>query len=599
MPVFSLPLAFTGFIGLFVAMAIYLFRNRSRKVTVSTLFLWVDQCKPAEGGLFLQGPQAPWLLLLELLILALLVMAAAGPRAILGSGRIPLVVILDASFSMSAGEPDSPRQQAATALLQELAREPRYQTRLILAGARPEFLGPVAKTRQEAEVLLRGWTCRAATADIDQALALANNTGGSPPRILILTDHSPADPGSVEQRIQWWSFGSPRPNMAVIAASRSEYLEQQQVFFEIANFTGKSSSVKTTVTCADLPAQELAIDISAGGTARRTVEVPQTDGQVTIILPPDDLPFDDRVVLFPAQTAKIKVALSLDATSLLHHQIQQALTATDMVEFVAETRQPSADSGADLPDLLITSQKMASAPASVQQWVLECREETDAVACLGPFVLDRNHPLTETLTLDGAIWGVAASGTSIGLPVILIGDLPVLSDLALTRGGHRLVLRVNPGRSNVAQLPDWPILFWNLCRWRRSFLPGPEVINLRLAMPARIRLPMASSGARVRDPEGVVREYQAINGDLVFQPDKPGPYHVSAGHASWSLALNALAAQESDLRLAASGRWGDWHESPQFQKESTDLRWAFLLPALLLSSLHMYLVSYRREGARV
>src|SRR6478609_7370870 len=101
LPVFTTPLAFLGLLALPALMAIYLLHNRARPRPVSSLLLWVDARPAPEGG---------------------------------RRGARPLVVVLDDSFSMLAGDPDSPRKRAADALLEELRRTPRGSVRLVLAG---------------------------------------------------------------------------------------------------------------------------------------------------------------------------------------------------------------------------------------------------------------------------------------------------------------------------------------------------------------------------------------------------------------------------------------------------------------------------------
>ena len=106
MPVFTTPLALYGLLALPALAAIYLLRNRYRPQTVSSLLLWLDPHEQREGGPRIDRLQTPLLFLIELLILALLALAAARPYVPISGGGRPLVVVLDDSFSMLAGEPD-------------------------------------------------------------------------------------------------------------------------------------------------------------------------------------------------------------------------------------------------------------------------------------------------------------------------------------------------------------------------------------------------------------------------------------------------------------------------------------------------------------
>ena len=79
-PVFLYPLAFLGLLGVPVLLAIYLLRNRYRRVPVSSLMLWVDVRQSREGGTRVRRLQTPLLLFLEMAAVALLSLAAAGPH---------------------------------------------------------------------------------------------------------------------------------------------------------------------------------------------------------------------------------------------------------------------------------------------------------------------------------------------------------------------------------------------------------------------------------------------------------------------------------------------------------------------------------------
>jgi hypothetical protein len=123
--IFTLPWMLLGLTALPVVAAVYWFRNRSRPAVVSSLAFWTDPRTPRQGGRILHRLQTPLSLLLELLAIAALVLAAAGPALVRHDIVRPLVVVLDDSYSMLAkrtektekiGKAESSRQRAATAL---------------------------------------------------------------------------------------------------------------------------------------------------------------------------------------------------------------------------------------------------------------------------------------------------------------------------------------------------------------------------------------------------------------------------------------------------------------------------------------------------
>ena len=82
--------------------------------------------------------------------------------------------------------------------------------------------------------------------------------------------------------------------------------------------------------------------------------------------------------------------------------------------------------------------------------------EKDAEAYRGPFVLDRTHPLTDGLSLRGVIWGAGKTENLDGNPVIMAGNIVLVSDSeSQTPNGtarHELRRRLRPGPVHLARL---------------------------------------------------------------------------------------------------------------------------------------------------
>src|SRR5215470_9289327 len=110
MPVFATPLIFLGLVSVPALAAIYYLHTRSRLHPVSSLLLWTDPRIAPDGGRRVEQPRLPLVFWLELLVLALLVLAAVGVHLPAATGARPLIVVLYDSFSMRAGAPDSARK---------------------------------------------------------------------------------------------------------------------------------------------------------------------------------------------------------------------------------------------------------------------------------------------------------------------------------------------------------------------------------------------------------------------------------------------------------------------------------------------------------
>jgi hypothetical protein len=189
---FSAPFMLLGLLALPALAVVYWLRSRSRKKVVSSLALWTELRDQKEGGRIWERLQTPLSLLLELLILLLLTLAAAGWYRNTTDAVRPLVVVLDDSYSMLTQPPadagETPRERGRRIVLAELARN-RYFTRLVTAGPRPRLLGEAAADSKQIAAALDQWQCRSGSADLPAAIAFAGEVGGPAARVLVITDH--------------------------------------------------------------------------------------------------------------------------------------------------------------------------------------------------------------------------------------------------------------------------------------------------------------------------------------------------------------------------------------------------------------------------
>src|SRR5215469_15762597 len=246
LPLFTTPLAFWSLLALPVLVGIYWLRTRHRRYPVSSLMLWLDPRESQQGGTRIDRLRTPLLFFLELLALTLLVFSAADPHLPLRQSVRPLIVVLDDSFSMQAGGEQSPRSQAVAALAEELKRHSRPSVRFLLAGDSTQALGETAHTTPEALDRLRDWHCRASSARLEETLSFASELGGELPLLLVLTDHAPPNELSTG-RVQWWAFGQPRANVAIVNAVRTPHEGRERCLLEIANYAEESSETVLVV----------------------------------------------------------------------------------------------------------------------------------------------------------------------------------------------------------------------------------------------------------------------------------------------------------------------------------------------------------------
>jgi hypothetical protein len=587
LPLFTTPLAFWGLLALPVLVGIYWLRTRHRRYPVSSLMLWLDPQESPQGGLRIDRLRTPLLFFLELLALTLLVLAAADPHLPLRERVRPLIVVLDDSFSMQAGGELSPRNRAVQALAEELKRRPRPWVRFLLAGDGTQALGETAHTTPEALDWLRDWRGGAATSRLEEALSFAGELGGELPLLLVLTDREP--PTELHTgRVQWWAFGQPRSNVAIVNAVRTPHEAGERCLLEIANFSESAEETTLILETGEPPKewQRSALHLGPGQTQRIILTLPEKTPVLRARINEDDLAIDNHVSLLPFASRPVRTMVRIKDETL-HERIDKALQATRHVERVeSEAEIVFTDSADRLKE-------------TGDAWVVLLLSERDAVPYVGPFVLDRNHPLTEGLSLQEVVWGAGKGQEVPGSPVILAGNVPLATDQERRGAGaaasrHELRLRLRPDLSTLPDAPGWPILIWNLLQWRAADKPGLHRVNHRLGEQVALTFATPRPTVAVVRPDGVRQTASVQDRRLTVRPDEIGIWSVEAEEEAASFAVNALAATESDLTGCVSGRWGDWLDETSLRLEYQSIAWILLLLVAAIATLHLFLVARGR-----
>jgi hypothetical protein len=587
LPLFTTPLAFWGLLALPVLVGIYWLRTRHRRYPVSSLMLWIDPQESPQGGTRIDRLRTPLLFFLELLALTFLVLAAADPHLPLRESVRPLIVVLDDSYSMEAGEERSARDQAVKALTEELKRHPRPWVRFLLAGEGTQSLGETAHTTPEALDRVHDWHCRAATSRLEEALSFASELGGDLPLLLVLTDHEP--PTELHKgRIQWWAFGQPHSNVAIVNAARTPHEVGERFLLEIVNFADRPEAT-TLVLQTGESAKELqrsSLHLAPHETRRVILTLPEHTSVLRARVDDDDLAIDNCVSLLPLAVRPVRTMVRIKDEAL-RKQIHKALEASHHAQRVDEQ-----------PDVLFTDGTQVPKEAG-DAWVVQLLAERDAVPYAGPFVLDRNHPLTEGLSLQEVVWGAGKAQELPGSPVILAGNVPLLTDQerrdavpAAVR--HELRLRLRPDLSTLPDAPGWPVLIWNLLQWRASQKPGLHRVNFRLGEQVASTFETPRPTVAVVHPDGTRQTVPVQDRRLTVSPDQVGVWSIDAEDEVASFAVNALSANESGLSNCVSGRWGDWLDETSLRLEYQSIAWILLLLVVVVATLHLLLVARSR-----
>lgn len=201
----------------------YMLRLRRREVMVSSTMLWRQLMRDREANAPWQKLRRNLLLLLQLLILAALVLALARPFLPIPSlVNQNVVVLLDGSASMLAGDVAPDRFRAAKAEAERLIADlgGTHQMTLIKAGQTPQVLAPATDDKGALRRALAAATADPAPADWAAAFALAAGAaqGYREARVVIISDGGlPDDLPPLPGETAFISVGERPDNLAIAA----------------------------------------------------------------------------------------------------------------------------------------------------------------------------------------------------------------------------------------------------------------------------------------------------------------------------------------------------------------------------------------------
>jgi hypothetical protein len=608
----SLPLALLGLASLPVLGGIYWLRNRFRQQEVSSLVLWAQYSRPKEGGRKLQHIQTPLLFFLELLVLLLLILAATRPMLAGRDQLRHLLVVLDNSYSMGAEtQGDSARDRALKVIGEQMDLFGHTRIRFILAGDSARILGPAHTDFAAARLQLEQWTCQAPQCDLTAALVLAGQLSRQWTEILVVTDHAPEQPLTEQSTVLWYAVGRASANPAILNAVRSHMGGKERVLIEIADPGGRPGACELRVE-ADLPGRESRI------VARKSLALAGAKGQRVILdlkpdtpairatlhsQGPDCLALDNQVLLLPQAQSPVQVQMHIKDTEL-RGLLEKAIDATAAAQYVTNQ-----------PELFISDSPGRPAGLAEGSWWVQFVKEEEALCYTGPYTVDRSEPLVEGLSLQGVLWGAGrahdpndpnAMTVTLGKPVVLAGNVPLMTILRRPGRGAKLTLRLVPELSSLPQSPNWPIFLHNLLLTVAGQRPGPTENNLRLGALVSVNVPTTTERLLLQRPDTSQQTMELLGGTRYTTQvvaETCGHYGVKAigpqdlEMHNWSFSVNALNAQESDLSGAVTDQWGNRYQSDNTLQAYTCLSAPLLLGALAVLAMHLILLNRQTRGA--
>ena len=284
-------------------LALYLLRVRGRERRVSSTFLWRHVVHDIEANTLWQRLRPSLLLLLQLLALAALVFALAGPYFLRASSiERDLILVLDASASMQASDVSPSRfeqaRQEALGLIDQLPQS--NLATVIRMGDVPEVLVAQSQDRGRVRRAIAEARPTAGGADLDSALSLAASVvrGERPAQVVVLSDGNVSilQPlGPLPFDLQYEPVGTSHGNLAIAAFSIRRTETGTQGLARVANYGPDARAVSLHLYAAGLLYDVRELEVGGGGD--RTVSwssLPEATVLEARLVPGDAFALDDR-----------------------------------------------------------------------------------------------------------------------------------------------------------------------------------------------------------------------------------------------------------------------------------------------------------------
>lgn len=557
---FANPWGLLGLLALPTIAIIHLYHRRYPPLEIAGLHLWgAEQRKEAPGRTREKLPLTRTLFL-ELLAALLLSLLLAEPR-LAGSGTRPhLVLVLDNSASMSAATPNT-GESSRTRALEWLKSEERRLGRNVLisaliTGRRPTLIAGPRADWSETWEKLDAWDPRATRHAFAPAWDLGVQLAGEEGNLIFLTDHLPAEEVTVPQRMEVRSFGRKLDNVA-FTATRWVYdaeTGEGSLFARVANLGENSAQVQLSANARGQTLINESHDMPAGGEKSFEWLIPGGLGQLELRaeIPGDPLPLDNRVLLVEPQVRLVTVALLLPSVHPSYEPVRRILGVIPRLQLGDPDEADLVIApAADTPYSRRGLWWLGIGPVSQEASVVE-----SARTLIGPYLVEKQHPLMNGIVLGGVVWGGVQPTPTGLLPIVSTGESLLFGQWA-NLSNPAYLLNIDLRQSNLPESPDWPIFWTNLIEECRLSRPGFRRWNYHLDESISFTLdPARLSETRPLEllHQGESRPLIRLENVEISPRESIGLYEVRDGSESLGkFAVNFLDREEPRLLDLASG----------------------------------------------
>src|SRR6266478_4140865 len=560
---FLAPLAFVFAASIPVVVAFYLLKRKRVVKLVSSTLLWQKFLSETQASAPFQKLRKNWLLILQIILLALAVFALARPYFATKTKPAQLrVVILDASASMQATDetPSRFEKARAEALKWVDGLAGNDQMVVLQAGANTEVKQSATSEKAALRRALQACACSDSPTRLVPALKMAESLvrDQRDAEIHLFSDGAVAELNEFENKalpLVYHRVGKGSNNLGITALdarANPENARERAIYASVANFSTNSKATELELLLDDHLLETRPLTIGPGETSPQVFLAAQPrDGVFTVRLTAkDDLGADNQASIVSLLPKPVKVLLVTRGNRLL----EKALRASPDVELT--TAADSTDPGNEFDFIVLDDVAPAVWPkGNVLAIHVVNTNWLESVSLVeAPPIVDWKsaHPLLryasfdnvqvmQSLTAKTPTWAVSLVDAP-QAPLILAGEL----------GRQRIVwIGFDTLESNWPLRVSFPIFIANAVEWLNPANAKSSQLLVKAGDAFRLALTRPETGAQVTLPGGVTKNLAIDPGanEFVFGDTyNQGIYRLKLGTNDTVFCVDLLDAAESNIQ---------------------------------------------------
>lgn len=532
--------------------ALYLLRMRRRDQRVSATFLWPQRTEEVRANALIQRLRFNWLMVLQLIALALLVGALARPVSVQrGLTSAVTVFVVDVGASMAATDVAPSRLSVALKEVREAIASSRPQDRIAIieAGPTPKVLSSLSSDKPRLTTALSSAVQTDAPPAMSEALrlaaALTANESGA--RIVVVSDGvfpKVADFAPGRANVIYRRVGVSDANVAITAFGVSDGASGKSLFCSVEN-EGKAPQNATVSIYGDGSlVDSRALVLPSNASQGFTIRVSPTVHVFEAKLSADDyLKSDNYAVAVADAGSHVRTLLVAPGGDPF---VEKALALDPRVTLDKTSSLPDTEragsAGVSNYDLIVFDGAQEVAVKAVSTLTFGKPGPASPVTLTGEakhpaFTVAEDVPLMAGLQLASTfIESASLVMPKAGATVVATGRAVSGAETPLivqSRNARRQIyVSFRPGDSDLPLQFGFPILISNAI----DFLAGVEAGG-NVVVPTGAPISMPATGiAKLVDPAGNSRTLAPVGGSLVLRGlDQVGRYRLEVDGKSTTL----------------------------------------------------------------